>query len=73
MHYLVGDLGHLFVITSFITALISSFAYLKASTILDLEEARRLALERNDQLLHACAIRFGNMCYAFCNYLSALF
>ena len=37
MHYLVGDLGHLFVITSFITALISSFAYLKASTILDLK------------------------------------
>ncbi len=38
MHYLVGDLGHLFVITSFITALISSFAYLKASTILDLQK-----------------------------------
>ena len=38
MHYLVGDLGHLFVITSFITALISSFAYLKASTILDLKK-----------------------------------
>ena len=37
MHYLVGDSGHLFVITSFITALISSFAYLKASTILDLK------------------------------------
>jgi cytochrome c-type biogenesis protein CcmF len=36
MHYLVGDLGHLFVITSFITALISSFAYLKATTISDL-------------------------------------
>ena len=38
MHYLVGDLGHLFVITSFITALISSFAYFKASTILDLKK-----------------------------------
>jgi cytochrome c-type biogenesis protein CcmF len=38
MHYLVGDLGHLFVITSFITALISSFAYLKASMILDLKK-----------------------------------
>ena len=38
MHYFVGDLGHLFVITSFISALISSFAYLKASTILDLKQ-----------------------------------
>ena len=38
MHYLVGDLGHLFVITSFITALISSFAYFKASSILDLKK-----------------------------------
>jgi cytochrome c-type biogenesis protein CcmF len=38
MHYLVGDLGHLFVITSFITAVIASFAYLKASTILDLQK-----------------------------------
>ena len=38
MHYFVGDLGHLFVITSFITALLSSFAYLKASTILDLQK-----------------------------------
>jgi cytochrome c-type biogenesis protein CcmF len=36
MHYLVGDLGHLFVLTAFITAIISCFAYLKASTILDL-------------------------------------
>lgn len=36
MHYFVGDLGHLFVITSFITALIASFAYLKATTVLDL-------------------------------------
>ena len=36
MHYLVGDLGHLFVITAFVTALLSAFAYLKATTILDL-------------------------------------
>lgn len=36
MHYLVGDLGHLFVITSFITALVSSFAYMKAASTADL-------------------------------------
>lgn len=38
MHYLVGDLGHLFVITSFITALVSSFAYMKAASMADLEK-----------------------------------
>jgi cytochrome c-type biogenesis protein CcmF len=31
VHYLVGDLGHLFVILAFITSLISFFGYLKAS------------------------------------------
>lgn len=33
MHYLVGDLGHLFVITSFITAFVTAFAYYKATTV----------------------------------------
>ena len=32
MHYLVGDLGHLFVITSFITSMVSAFSYYKATT-----------------------------------------
>lgn len=32
MHYLVGDLGHLFVITSFITSMVSAFSYFKATT-----------------------------------------
>src|SRR5687767_9571646 len=36
MHYFIGDLGHFFVITSFIMALVTSFAYLKATTISDL-------------------------------------
>jgi len=31
MHYLVGDLGHLFVIISFITALIAAFSYFKST------------------------------------------
>src|SRR5690348_12499372 len=31
MHYLIGDIGHLFVITSFISALITAFSYLKAN------------------------------------------
>jgi cytochrome c-type biogenesis protein CcmF len=33
MHYLIGDLGHLFVITSFVTSLISAFAYWKANSV----------------------------------------
>lgn len=32
MHYFVGDLGHLFVITSFIAALVSAFSYFKAAS-----------------------------------------
>jgi cytochrome c-type biogenesis protein CcmF len=32
MHYFVGDLGHLFVITSFVTAIASAFAYFKATS-----------------------------------------
>lgn len=32
MHYLVGDLGHLFVITSFVTSLIAAFSYYKATS-----------------------------------------
>jgi len=38
MHYLVGDLGHLFVITSLITALLAAFSYLKATLTTDLNQ-----------------------------------
>jgi cytochrome c-type biogenesis protein CcmF len=31
IHYFIGDLGHLFVISSFVTALLSAFCYLKAT------------------------------------------
>jgi cytochrome c-type biogenesis protein CcmF len=37
MHYFVGDLGHFFVITAFITALVSAFSYFKATTSKTLE------------------------------------
>jgi len=36
MHYLIGDLGHLFVISSFVTALITALAYFKATATSDL-------------------------------------
>ena len=38
MHYLVGDLGHLFVITSFITAFVTALAYFKAVTVSTLDK-----------------------------------
>lgn len=57
MHYFVGDLGHLFVISSFIMALVSSFAYLRATTTLDL--AKKQAWIWNGKVsfyLHAASV-----------------
>jgi len=38
MHYLVGDLGHLFIITSFITAFVTALSYFKAVTVASLDK-----------------------------------
>lgn len=57
MHYLVGDLGHLFVITSFITALVCSFSYLRATVTRDL--AKQEAWNNNGRVsffVHAAAV-----------------
>jgi cytochrome c-type biogenesis protein CcmF len=40
MHYLVGDLGHLFVITSFVTSLATAYAYFKATTTSTLDQKK---------------------------------
>ncbi len=57
MHYLIGDLGHLFVITSFILALVTSFVYLKATTISDLAVKQRwLWNGRVGFYLHAASV-----------------
>jgi cytochrome c-type biogenesis protein CcmF len=40
VHYLIGDLGHLFVIISFVSSLICAFAYLKARAKDDLAEKK---------------------------------
>ncbi|SKC38588.1 cytochrome c biogenesis protein CcsA [Ohtaekwangia koreensis] len=37
IHYFIGDLGHLFVITSFVAAIITAFAYFKSTTAHDLQ------------------------------------
>jgi cytochrome c-type biogenesis protein CcmF len=38
MHYFVGDLGHLFVITSFMTAFVTALSYFKAVTVSSLDK-----------------------------------
>lgn len=38
IHYFIGDLGHFFVITSFVTALASAFSYFKATPAKSLEQ-----------------------------------
>jgi cytochrome c-type biogenesis protein CcmF len=38
MHYFIGDLGHIFVITAFVSALISGFIYYKATVINELSQ-----------------------------------
>jgi cytochrome c-type biogenesis protein CcmF len=37
MHYFIGNLGHLLVITAFVTSLLSAFAYWKATTLKEIE------------------------------------
>jgi cytochrome c-type biogenesis protein CcmF len=39
MHYFIGDLGHFFVVTSFIAALVSAFSYYKSTAGKDLEKS----------------------------------
>ncbi len=40
IHYFVGDLGHVFVITSFVTALASAFSYFKATNASGIEQKK---------------------------------
>src|SRR5436190_12183747 len=57
MHYFIGDLGHLFVITSFATALISAFVYYKGAVVSDL--AAREAWLKNGRftfIVHAASV-----------------
>ena len=73
MHYFIGDLGHLFVITSFILALVTSFAYFKATTISDLAVKERwLWNGRIGFYLHAASV-LGNLRYLICHYSNHYF
>lgn len=41
IHYWIGDVGHLFVITSFVTSFVCAFAYLKAKNTSDLAASKQ--------------------------------
>ncbi|MFZ6000488.1 MAG: cytochrome c biogenesis protein CcsA, partial [Bacteroidota bacterium] len=43
IHYWIGDVGHLFVITSFVTSFVCAFAYLKAKNTTDLVGSKQWA------------------------------
>ena len=57
LHYFIGDLGHLFVISSFVTSLVCAFAYLKAQSCLDLQKKDAwLKNARTGFYLHAVTV-----------------
>lgn len=56
MHYFVGNLGHLFVIISFVTSLISAFAYFKAQQSLTEKKNEWLTNARIAFYLHGAAV-----------------
>ena len=56
-HYFIGNLGHIFVITSFVTALVTSFSYWKATTASDLSIHQHWILNgRTGFILHSIAV-----------------
>lgn len=57
LHYLIGNLGHFFVITSFVSGLIASFAYWRATTLTELTSRQAWTLNgRATFLVHAVAV-----------------
>lgn len=57
MHYLIGDVGHLFVITSFVTSLVTAFSYLKATREEDIvKKASWLRNGRVSFFIHAFSV-----------------
>ncbi len=57
MHYLIGNLGHLFVITSFVAALITAFSYFKATNTQEVDKKNQWLLNgRIGFYIHAIAV-----------------
>lgn len=63
MHYFVGSLGHILVITSFITSLVTAFAYFKAATT-EAPDRKRFWLQngRAGFITHAIAVMGVTVC-----------
>lgn len=56
VHTFIGDLGHLFVIIAFVSALIATFAYYKATTTNDLSKKGWIQYARTIFYIHSAAI-----------------
>jgi len=57
MHYLIGNLGHLFVITSFVAALVTAFSYFKATITQEVDMKNQWLLNgRIGFYIHAIAV-----------------
>jgi cytochrome c-type biogenesis protein CcmF len=57
VHYFIGDLGHLFVIISFVAAVATAFSYFKATTSTDLaRKSQWLINGRTGFYIHAVAV-----------------
>lgn len=57
MHYLIGNLGHFFVITSFVAAIVTAFSYFKAAGISEVDKKNQWLLNgRIGFYIHAVAV-----------------
>jgi cytochrome c-type biogenesis protein CcmF len=57
LHYFIGDLGHIFVITSFVTSLVAAFAYVRAHSEINLDKKNAwLQNARVSFYLHSLAV-----------------
>ncbi len=57
LHYFIGNLGHLFVITSFVTAIVTSFCYWRAATAQDIKNHQHwISNGRSGFMIHSIAV-----------------
>ncbi len=57
LHYFIGNLGHLFVIASFVTSLVASFSYWKATRVAELSARQAWIINgRTGFVVHAIAV-----------------
>jgi cytochrome c-type biogenesis protein CcmF len=56
LHTLIGDLGHLFVILSFVLSIVATFAYFKSTTSNEIIQKEWLPLARTAFFLHFAAV-----------------